>query len=296
MEVDVLCIGHAAYDLTMGVDHHPQADEKMVADSLVCCGGGPSANGAVTVTRLGGSAAWCGYLGSDLHGEAHIRELQAEGVDVSLAVRGANPSPLSTILAKPDGSRCVINHKSDTPWLAADAVDFSTVSPKCILVDGHEPLLSLPLVQQAKAAGIPTVLDAGSVRKGTEELAPLVDYLVSSKRFAFDYCNTNDPEKAVRMMAEVAPNAVVTLGHDGLVWACSGESGYLPAFRVEAVDTTGAGDAFHGAFALGVARKMTWSDLLSFASAAGALTSTKLGARIGIPTASEVEHFLQRQD
>lgn len=293
MKVDVLCVGHAAYDLTMGVDHHPDRDEKMVADSLACCGGGPSANAAVTVARLGGLAAWCGYLGNDLYGEAHIKELQAEGIDTSLAVRGSYPSPLSAILAKPDGSRCVINHKSATPWLAADAVDFGMVEAGSILVDGHEPLISLLLIQRAKRQGIPTVLDAGSVRKGTEELAPLVDYLVASKRFAFDYCDSSDPERAVKVLAEIAPHAVITLGHDGLVWAVGGESGYLPAFAVDAVDTTGAGDAFHGAFALGVAKGMAWPDLLRYASAAGGLTSTKLGARIGIPRAAEVERFLQ---
>lgn len=292
MKVDVLCVGHAACDLTMAVDHHPDPDEKMTADSLVCCGGGPSANGAVTVARLGGTAAWCGYLGFDLYGEAHIQELQAEGVDTSLAVRGSNPSPLSAILAKPDGSRCVINHKSDTPWLAADAVDFSAVEAKSMLLDGHEPLLSLPLVMRAKAAAIPVVLDAGSVRKGTESLAPLVDYLVASRRFASDYCDTSDPEKAVKALAEVAPCAVVTLGHDGLVWAAGGRSGSLPAFAVDAVDSTGAGDAFHGAFALGVARGMAWEHLLAYASAAGALTVTKLGARIAIPIAAEVEQLL----
>ncbi|MFQ5582588.1 MAG: carbohydrate kinase family protein [Mariprofundaceae bacterium] len=289
---DVLCVGHAAYDITMSTSRHCGADEKMQADSMQLSGGGPAANAAVTVTRLGGTAAFCGYLGNDLFGDAHMAEFEAAGVDTLLIMRGPRPSPVSAILSKPDGTRAVVNYKGDTPWLEPNAVDPLSVQPKVMLLDGHEPLLSVPLVKWAREQHIPTVLDAGSDHKGTRELAPLVDYLVASSRFAYDWCGTEHMDAALQQLSELAPHVVITLGGHGLVWASDGKAGALPAFGVAAVDTTGAGDAFHGAFALGVAQGMEWDALLRFSSAAGALACTRLGARSGIPSASEVTALL----
>ncbi|MDQ7011771.1 MAG: carbohydrate kinase family protein, partial [Mariprofundaceae bacterium] len=164
--VDVLCVGHAACDITMAVSRHVGADEKMQADAMQLAGGGPAANAAVTVVRLGGSSAFCGYLGRDVFGDAHMAEFEAEGVDTHFIVRGPHPTPVSAILAKPDGTRAVVNYKGDTPWLEPKAVDPPKVRPKAILLDGHEPLLSAPLVEWARAEDIPTVLDAGSVHRG----------------------------------------------------------------------------------------------------------------------------------
>ena len=291
---DVLCIGHAAFDLCMAVSSHPSADEKCQAHAMQQGGGGPSANAAVTVARLGGKAAWCGYLSNDIYGDAHMAEFTAEGVDTSLAVRGRAPSPLSLILAKPDGKRTVVNFKEQTPWLPADALNTAKLKPACMLFDGHEPLLSATLMWHARKHGIPTVLDAGSLHRGTEELAPQVDYLVASKKFARQFADTDDMQKALAKLAAISPCAVITLGDAGLIWARNGETGNLPAFKVDAIDSTGAGDAFHGAFALGVVRNMAWPELLRFASAAGALTCTKLGARAAIPNLSDVQALLKK--
>ena len=289
---DVFCLGHAAFDLTLAVAHHPDGDEKMVADGIQLCGGGPSANAAVAVSRLGGRAGWSGYLGRDIFGEAHRQELIAADIDLRWLVRGEAPSPISAILAKPDGHRSVVNYKGQTPWLAADAADFAAVRAGCILLDGHEPLLSATLMAHAKAHGIPTLLDAGSRRRGTEELAPQVDYLAASRRFALDYCGTNDAHAALKQLAAIAPQVAITLGRDGLLWARGREFGEMAAFPVAVIDSTGAGDAFHGAMALGVARGMDWLDLLRFASAVGALACTQLGARTAIPGADAVAQFL----
>lgn len=291
--VDVLCVGHAAYDITMAVPRHAGADEKIQAGAMQLAGGGPAANAAVAVARLGGSSAFCGYLGHDVFGDAHMAEFEAEGVDTRLVVRGAPPSPVSAILAKPDGTRAVVNYKGDTPWLEPTVVDPSRVRPKAILLDGHEPLLSAPLVERARTGGIPTVLDAGSVHRGTKELAPQVDYLVASSRFARDWCGSDDMNTSLRQLSKQATHVVITLGADGLLWAGDGKAGDLPAFDVTVVDSTGAGDAFHGAFAFGVARKMAWDELLRFASAAGAIACTRLGARAGMPGAAEVAALLE---
>jgi len=291
--LDVLCIGHAAWDITMAVEHHPGPDEKTSACAIASGGGGPAANAAVAVARLGGRSAFAGYFGKDVYGQLHINGLQAEGVDTGYVVRGGAASPVSVILAKPDGSRTVINHKQDTPWLTLDMADLSGLQAKAILFDGHEPLISLPVAEQAGRENIPLILDAGSVHRGTRELASLVDYLAASKKFALDFCGENDPYIALEKLADISPNVVVTLGEKGLIWARGGERGRLAACDVPIMDSTGAGDAFHGAFALGVAQGMDWQPLLRFAAAAGALACTKLGARNSMPAASAVTTLLE---
>jgi len=283
--IDVLCVGHASFDITMTATHHPASDEKMLADALMLGGGGPAANAAVQVTRLGGSAAFCGYLGHDLFGEEHESELAHEGVDTGLIVRGGYASPISQILAKPDGSRSVVNFKGNTPWLAADAVDIRRIealAPRVILFDGHEPLISTPICQWARDNRIPTVLDAGSLHRGTRELSSLVDYLVCSEKFARQYSGEDEAHACLNELASIAGHVVITLGEHGLIWQRHEQTGVMQATTIEAVDSTGAGDAFHGAFALAVAREMDWRDALRFASAAGALACTRLGARAAL--------------
>lgn len=291
--LDVLCVGHASYDITMATARHPHPDEKMLADSMQLSGGGPAANAAVCVARLGGKAGFCGYLGHDLFGEAHLSELAAEGVDTALIVRGRHPSPLSQILAKPDGSRSVVNFKADTPFLSAHAITIP-LPPKTILFDGHEPLLSERLCQWAKAHNIITVLDAGSLHQGTRDLAGAVDYLVASEKFACQFSGTGGLHIALQVMAEQAACVIITRGENGLIWSRNKQTGAMDAFTVKTTDSTGAGDAFHGAFAYGLSLNMAWHALLRYASAAGALACTRLGARPPLPDAKQVGMLLDR--
>lgn len=292
---DVLCVGHASLDLTMTVVRHPGPDEKCSATGLVQCGGGPAANAAVAVARLGGRAAFAGYLGEDVYGCEHLTELQREGVCTELVMRGTYPTPLSFILVKPTGLRTVVNARLGTPFLRRDQIDFAGCSPQVILFDGHEPLISSPLAESSRNHGIISVLDAGSVRQGTLELMPLVDYLIASERFAQEFTREQDLGRAFGVLKRQAPSVIVTLGERGLWWSRGGKEGSLPAFSIEAVDTTGAGDTFHGAFALEIARGASFASALVFASAAAALSCRSLGARLSIPMRHEVEGFLSRR-
>jgi sulfofructose kinase len=285
VNIDVLCVGHASYDLIFSVNHHPGADEKIVADDLLSCGGGPAANAAVCVSKLGLTSAFAGYLGRDLYGDRHFQELNASCVNTQLIIRGASPTPLSAILVSPDGKRCLINYKGDTQALSADALDFTNVQAKVILFDGHEPFISLPLAEKARQCKIPTVLDAGSMHEGTLALMRHVDYLVCSEKFANQYAGNE--RKALSQLAELASVVVITLGEKGLIWQRGNEQGAVPAYPITSIDTTGAGDAFHGAFAAALAIGMDWQSVLRYASAAGALCCMKMGARLGLPNPKE---------
>ncbi len=290
LKVDVLCIGHACYDLTFSIKSHPQSDEKIFADNLLECGGGPAANAAIAVSRLGLTAAFSGYLGQDLYGEMHYQEFSNENIDTHLLTRGSSPTPLSTVLVKPDGKRALINYKGSTTPLRTKAVDFSSIKPKVVLFDGHEPSISLDMLEQAQHYKIPTVLDAGSMHTGTEKLWNKVDYLVASEKFALQFAN--DVQSALTTLAKESPAVVITLGDKGLIWKTNDQIGSLAAFPTKALDTTGAGDAFHGAFAAGLAADMAWSELLLYSSAAGSLCCTKTGARQGLPSKKQVSEFL----
>ncbi len=291
--IDVLCVGHASYDLIFSVPYHPAADEKIVANHFSGCGGGPAANAAITVSRLGLKAAFAGYLGNDLYGDKHWQEFVAEKISTQHIVRGSNPTPLSSIIVKPDGKRALINFKGTTQALSSDAIAFSSMNPKVILFDGHEPQISLALLNLVGNKSIPTVLDAGSLHEGTEQLMDKVDYLVCSEKFARQFADHEND--ALDLLAKNSAHVVITLGERGLIWKCKDERGKLPAYPVTAVDTTGAGDAFHGAFAAAVAMQMNWIDSLRYASAAGALCCTKIGARPGLPSLGEHSILFQFQ-
>ncbi len=290
--MDVLCIGHASYDLVFSVPHHPGEDEKCVATGFVGCGGGPAANAAVTVARMGRRGAFAGYLGRDLYGQAHWQELEADGVLTDWIVRGPSPTPLSAVLVKPDGRRALVNYRGDTRPLAADALDLAAATPRCVLYDGHEPDLSIHWHAHFRRRGVPTVLDAGSRHRGTEALMFAVDYLLASRKFAAQWLGRDDPEAALAALARRSPAVAITLGEAGLIWRRGDQCGRLPAFPVAAVDTTGAGDTFHGAFCVAVVEGLAWEEALRFASAAAALCCTRMGARPGIPERAAVDALL----
>ncbi len=292
MDVDVLCVGHASYDLIFSVSEHPNADDKISADNFLSCGGGPAANAAVTIARLGFKAAFAGYLGSDIFGEHHYQELIKESINTQLLIRANNPTPLSSIIVKPNGKRALINYKGDTHALSSDAIDVTTLRSKVVLFDGHEPHISLSLIKHLQKEHIPTVLDAGSVHEGTLNLMDKVDYLVCSEKFAIQFAGNE--RTALAKLAKLSPNVVITLGERGLIWQRDQETGYLDAFNIDCVDSTGAGDAFHGAFAAALTTHKNWLEILQFASAAGALCCTKIGARVGLPSKAEHQAFLNR--
>lgn len=289
-DCDVLCVGHACYDLVFSVEKHPDSDEKIFAQDFLECGGGPAANAAIAVSRLGLSAAFSGYLGMDLYGDKHVQEFEQHQVNTDLLVRGSSPTPLSTVLVKPDGKRALVNYKGSTTTLAVDTIDYSSVKTKVVLFDGHEPDISMTLLQFCQQRQIPTVLDAGSLHKGTELLMSKVDYLVASEKFALQYAG--EVNAALNQLAKIAPVVVITLGEKGLIWQKGEETGSLNALKVDAIDTTGAGDAFHGAFAAALAQDMSWQDILAYASVAGSLCCTKIGARQGLAWQTDVEQSL----
>ena len=292
LTVDVLCVGFACHDLIFDVPAHPGPDEKTRATALLNCGGGLASNGAVTAARLGCRTAFVGYVGADVYGDLHMAEFQADGVVTDWVIRGVEPTPLSAIIVKPDGARTIVSYRGNSEGICTGQFDLRQLQTKSILIDGYQFELAKEVTHYARANQIPVVIDADALRPQTAELVQMVDYVVASERFALEYSDGRSVEAGLTQLATVAPTVVVTLGERGLIWQRGEVQGQLAAFPVNVVDTTGAGDAFHGAFTAGLALGMGWAALLRYASAVGALCCTRAGGRIGIPTAQAFTEFL----
>jgi sugar/nucleoside kinase (ribokinase family) len=166
----------------------------------------------------------------------------------------------------------------------------------CLLIDGFWPDSALQAARRARAEGVPVVADFGGVEGKRKELLPLVDFLITNEECARRVAGRDDPERACRMVQEMGAKVVVaTLGDRGCAFAGEGVAGRMPAFEVDVVDTTGAGDCFHGAFCVGVVRGWPLERTLEFASATSALKCRKLGGRAGLPTLDEVNAFLEER-
>lgn len=188
-----------------------------------------------------------------------------------------------------------MNYRDKTGYLPPESIDLDLICPKVVLFDGHEPEISLTLFRKIKKKQnkVLFILDAGSLHRGTELLISRVDYLVCSETFSSQYTGLNNINDALSVLSTVTPTVVITSGEKGLVWKTATRNGELAAINVQAVDTTGAGDAFHGAFSASIAAGRDLEASLQYASIVAALCCTKFGARLSLPTRDEVNQFIE---
>ena len=294
--MDALCVGHAAWDISVFLADYPAENSKSEVRIMIECGGGPAANAACLLSRWGAHCALAATLGTDEHGDRMAHELAAAGVDLALAQRdAAQPTPVSVIIVNErNGSRTVVNRKAPA---AGAPLRITTAAwpepPRVLLFDGHELAASLDAMQLFPQAR--TILDAGSVREGTRELARQVDHLVCSETFACEMSGVPDLATPAHQSAALGAlhqlngrPVVITLGERGVLHGTGASVEQLPALSVPVRDTTGAGDVFHGAFAYGVLTGLPWLATLRLAIAAAALSVTVRGGRTSIPALRHV--------
>jgi sugar/nucleoside kinase (ribokinase family) len=295
--IDVLCIGHAAWDVVVSVPDFPAEDTKTEAIDLVESGGGPAANAAYLLSKWRVRCAFAGVVGDDSAGSRIAQEFQDIGADITgLVVRKDHSTPVSVIVVnEKTGSRTIVTHKAPTQPLSL--VTLPILAPHVLLFDGHEPKAAFEAMDRFPNAK--TVLDAGSNREGMAELASRVDYLVASERFACQIAGLSalnsqaDRASAIAALHQVNGRPVViTLGQRGLVHGTASSFEQLPAFPARATDTTAAGDIFHGAFAYGILTGLPWLETLRLASVAAALSIELPGGRPSIPTLARVQEAL----
>lgn len=299
MPVDVLCIGHAAYDVSAFVDAFPAENSKCVThESMEACGG-PAANAAWMLAYWGLRSAFAGLVGDDVYGRRIRDEFEAAGADISLLeLREGESTPLSWIVInKQNGGRTIVNRKPKDSTFRCEEISFVSLAPRILLFDGHE--LDASLAALKAVPGAITILDAGSLREGTAALAGQVNYLAASERFALQATGMNslrderDQRACLTKLREwFAATVIVTLGEHGLIFDDGAGFQHLPAFPARAVDTTAAGDIFHGAFAYAIAQGMPLVESLRFASMAASLSVRLPGGRASTPTLAAVKEAM----
>lgn len=284
IQVDVLCVGYACWDLNFQVEDHPAVDEKTFAKSLISEGGGPAANAAIAVAKLGGRAAFAGRLGNDVFGNAHIKELEEVGVDTGCISVSDTPTSTSSIWVNDQGKRTLVNYK---PERQGRLTINDKIKSLCVLVDGHELDASVEILKHV--GDIPTLLDAGSLTDETLTLASQVSHLVASSTFASDLSQSENCTDWIKRLAELAPNVAVTCGEHGVHWQTTeSPGGHIQSLPVEAIDTTAAGDIFHGACALALSKGISFSNALAWANEVAAVSVTRSGGRSSCPKHSEI--------
>lgn len=293
----IFCIGQSAYDITIPLTDPIVENQKYRILEKYESGGGPAFNSSYLCGLWGANVSLITRLGNDEYGKK-LREI-AESVHVGLDYLIPDDeiaTPHSYIFSNSNnGSRTLFNFPGKLK-------DLEYIHPKqdvsVILSDGHEPDISIGAIETYKEAV--SVVDAGTCRESTLKVAKKVDYLVCSEDFARQYTGkTPDIENwalCLEIFKEVEAinekHAVITLGEKGLLYKKDGQVRHLPAYKVKAVDTNGAGDIFHGAFAYGLYRNMSLLDILKLSSMTSAISVQSSGSQSSIPTLEKVKKQL----
>jgi ribokinase len=286
--MDYLCI----------VPHIPLDDKVEMAESL-SQGGGPAATALVAAARLGAKTAFCGTVGDDERGAQILNGLAAESVGTNgVRVRRRSESPAGFCwIEQTSGKRSIVWTRGRARPLAPREIDRDALRTSDALhLDGHQTRAALAAAAFARKHGVTVSLDAGTLVPGIDELLARSDLVIASETFARRYTGEARLERAAkRLFSGCRRFCGITRGKAGAV-GFDGQTFYrCPAFEVDVVDTTGAGDVYHGAFVFAYACGKPWAECMRFAAAVAALKCTQLGGRTGIPDLKTTERFIRKQ-
>jgi sulfofructose kinase len=290
----VFCLGIATLDYVYSVETMPTRGEKYRSRGLAVVGGGCAGNAAVAIARLGGACWLATRLADDLTGGQIVADLEGEGVDAGFVRRFAGlRSPVSAILVDAEGERMVISYSD--PAMPEDAGWLPQALPEgagAVLADTRWGEGALAALKLARKAGVPGVLD-GDRKPPHPDLVGTASHVAFSQQALREISGEDDPRAGLACVAAGVPSwLAVTLGREGVLYMDHGAVRHVPAFTVETVDTLGAGDVWHGAFALALAEGQDEPAAIRFASATAAIKCTRFGGRAGAPRRDEVERFL----
>lgn len=298
---DVVGIGCCAVDYFAVVPHYPENDTKVEMAQFAKQGGGLVGTALVAASRLGAKARYIGHVGDDELCQFMVSELERDGVDTGRVVvepGGATFFAFCVVDAS-TSKRTIYWTGRDVPELAADHIRPADItSTKFLHVDGFDMDAALQACRWAREAGVTVVVDAEVHHDRMAELVDLCDVIIPSEEFACTVTGEGNYRDAARALYEAQAKissdrvVVVTAGTQGCFGACRDGEFHQPAFNVEAVDTTGCGDVFHGAFIYAMLQEWDLASCARFASATAALKCRRLGGRAGIPTKAEVDAFL----
>ncbi len=292
-------VGNCTLDYIGVVDRFVDPDFKKEFTQFSTQGGGAAATAIVALSRWGIDTGFVGKVGSDSRGDEIVRTLAEEGVDTDHMVHQEDAISQMTfvVVERTTGRRNVYMTGGNVAPLGAEEVRESVLEgADLLLVDSTHNEAELSLMKAAKAKGIKVVLDANEISGSTREAVAHADYLVTSERFASQFAGVGELENLCHALLERGPSVtIVTLGNEGCVAMSSAQRELIriPAYEdVDVLDTTGAGDVFHGAIIYGVLHDWELNKIASFANVAAALSCEGLGGRSAIPTIDEIEQRL----
>lgn len=292
----VVCVGHSTYDTTLAMNEYPKENVKYRVEKHIECGGGPASNGAYLLAKWKMDVTMLSIVGKDYYGDKIIDDFRQIGADTSYIEQkeGYQTSSSYIIANKSNGSRTIITAKSNPIRALSQDV---ALQADVILIDGEHPetakkvLLNNPLAI--------SVLDAGRVNDDTKELGKMVTYLVCSKDFAEEISNiqidTNNSLSLIEcyefLKNYFKTNVIITLEAKGSFTQIDDKYELIPSIKVTAVDSTGAGDIFHGAFTYFISNGYSLKSAIHYASITGGISVTRIGSRNSIPTLQEVLEY-----
>lgn len=287
----ILCVGHASYDITIPMDGFVLENTKTRVNEKIECGGGPASTAAYLLGKWGMDTTFVGMVGNDDYGKFIINELNSVNVNTNyIDVSDKIKTTSSFIIAnRLNGSRTIITHVQDNIKMDSIDLDFE---PDIILVDGQEYNLSIDLIN--KHPNALSIMDAGRYNESNASLAKKVDYVVCSHEFAEGVANMkfaeddSNLENIYLKLKDQYNNIIVTLESKGCLYDYDGEIRVMPSIKVDAVDSTGAGDIFHGAFVYAVANQFNLEDALLFSNITAGLSVTRVGGRNSVFELDEI--------
>ena len=300
-EFDVVGVGLNATDTLLLLPKFPAYAGKVPFTEEILSPGGQVASAMVTCANLGLRVKYIGTVGDDERGRIQLDSLRESSINLDhVQVRTNCPNQTAYILIdQSTGERTVLWKRPECLRLDPNEITPEQItSARLLHIDGHDTPAVSKAAQIARSAAIPVTVDVDTVYHGFDKVLPYVDYLVTSSEFPVQWTNESDTCKALeRIQNEYGMTvAAMTLGAHGAIARVGGQFVYSPAYIINCVDTTGAGDVFHGAFCYAVLQKLPMREALDFCNAMAALNCTALGARGGIRSREQARNLMARAE
>jgi sulfofructose kinase len=296
----ILCIGMPVRDLTFRVSGVPARGSKENASHFDEICGGNALNAAIGIVRLGGRASICGPMGDARETSSRyiFEKLADEGIETRHIVHMPGlVTPISCVMVDPSGERTIVTFRDPELWkVRMPSTEMLLEDCAAILTESRCAEFCTDLCVEARRRGIPVVVDVDRAMSLREGLLTASSHLVFSSEPLQETAGVADDGEALKKIAKLTPSFLAgTRGPKGTIWLDEhGNLQQTPAFPVHTVDTLGAGDVFHGAFALAITEKQTLPEALRFASAAAALKCTRFGGAFAAPQRAEVSALLSQ--
>ena len=292
----VICVGHSTFDITIPMNEYPKENVKYRLNHHIECGGGPASNAAYLLAKWGMDTTMVSAVGNDYYGDCIIDEFNKIGVNTNYIEKHENHRTTSSyiIANMSNGTRTVLSSKDEAILKLNQDIN---IKADVIEIDGEHPTTAHEILDNNPNAI--SILDAGRYNDNTRELGKKVTYLVCSKEFAEDFSNKKIDVKNIELLKEILKEmreyfkttVVITLESTGSFTMIDGEYQIIPSVKVKALDSTGAGDIFHGAFTYFIANNYSLKDTIRYSSITSAISVTRIGSRYSIPMLSEVLEY-----